>query len=104
MKDFDKTIGYRIKERRLELGLSQRELADRLGYKAKSAISMIERGERALNASQILPFAEALDCSIDDLLDGIKPTRDAIIDLFDVLDESQQEAVLAFLKATIARR
>ena len=103
MENFDKMIGLRIKERRLALDLTQTELAARLGYSNKSMISLIENGKRSLNASQILPVADALECSIDDLLDGPESKRDIIIDLFDHLTEDQQDAVLQFLKATISK-
>ncbi|MCD7810386.1 MAG: helix-turn-helix domain-containing protein [Ruminococcus sp.] len=36
------TIGQRIKTRREQLGLSQDELAKRLGYKSRSSINKIE--------------------------------------------------------------
>ncbi|UNT94563.1 helix-turn-helix domain-containing protein [Allobaculum sp. Allo2] len=37
--------GERIKRRRKEISLTQSELAERLGYTSKAAISRIERGE-----------------------------------------------------------
>lgn len=52
-----------IKARREELGLSQEELAARLGYKTKSTISRIEHGQIDLTYSRILAFAEALETS-----------------------------------------
>lgn len=53
-------IGYRIKERREELRLTQEELASRVGYKSKSAIQKIERGVNELRQDKIVVFAEAL--------------------------------------------
>lgn len=103
MENFDKMIGSRIRERRLAMELTQTELAARLGYANKSMVSLIENGKRALNASQILPVAEALGCSIDDLLDGPESKRELIIELFDQLTDEQKDAVLQFLKATISK-
>ena len=53
-------IGKRIKERREELGLTQEELATRLGYKSKSTINKIEMGINDINQSKIEAFANAL--------------------------------------------
>ena len=36
------TIGERIKERRIELGYTQDELAKKCGYKSRSSINKIE--------------------------------------------------------------
>ena len=41
-------IGDRIRARREELGLTQEELATRLGYKSKSSINKIETGNNNL--------------------------------------------------------
>lgn len=54
------TIGNRIRVRREELGLSQEELAHKLGYKSKASISKIELGERQLRQKNILAIADAL--------------------------------------------
>lgn len=56
-------IGKRIKEKRLELGISQEELAKRLGLKSKSTICKIERGEDNLTADTVNKYADALNCS-----------------------------------------
>ena len=54
-------IGYRIRKRREELGLSQEELANRLGYKSRSTINKIEAGVNDIVQSKIIAFAEALN-------------------------------------------
>ena len=54
------TIGARIKARREELGLSQDELAHRLGYKSRSSINKIELNQRNLTQSKIKAIADAL--------------------------------------------
>ncbi len=55
-------IGKRIKEVRIELGLSQEELAKRLGLKSKSTICKIETGEDNLSMRSIQKYAKALGC------------------------------------------
>lgn len=79
------TIGERIKKRRLELGLSQTELARRAGYADKSGISKIESGDRALTAEKIELFARVLDIDPGDLLPSgwDRPLRDLPLILTD---------------------
>ena len=55
-------IGKRIKEVRIELGLSQEELAKRLGLKSKSTICKIETGDDNLSMRSIQKYAKALGC------------------------------------------
>lgn len=50
----------RIKQRREELGISQDELAKMLGYKSRSTIAKIEKGENDITQSKIAAFAKAL--------------------------------------------
>lgn len=51
----------RIKQRRLELGLTVEELAQRMGYKDKSSISKIENGKADIPQSKVVAFARALN-------------------------------------------
>ena len=51
----------RIRERRKQLGMTQEELATKMGFKTKGSISEIEAGERNLPTSKIKQFAEVLD-------------------------------------------
>lgn len=55
------TIGQRIKARRLELGMSQGDLAKKLGYKNRSSVSRVEDDKTDLPKSRIIEFAKALD-------------------------------------------
>ena len=55
------TIGYRIRVRREELGLSQEELGKRLGYKSRSSINKIELDQRNLTQPKIKAIADALE-------------------------------------------
>lgn len=56
------TIGERIKEKRIELGYSQEELAKKCGYKSRSSINKIELS-RDLPLKKVSLMASALDCS-----------------------------------------
>ena len=56
------TIGERIKQRRIELGYTQDELAKKCGYKSRSSINKIELS-RALPLPKVTLMANALECS-----------------------------------------
>lgn len=51
----------RIRLRREELNMSQEELAQKMGYKDRSAIAKIESGTNDITQSKIKAFADALD-------------------------------------------
>lgn len=53
------SIGERIKEARLRAGLSQTELAARLGY-SKSAINKVEKGTRDIPRAAVDRYASVL--------------------------------------------
>ena len=53
-------IGERIKMRRRELHLSQRDLAEKMGYSNHSTITRIEAGKVDLPQSRIAQFAKVL--------------------------------------------
>jgi len=55
------TIGERIRKRREHLGMTQDELAKKLGYKSRSSINKIELNERNLTQSKIVAIANALE-------------------------------------------
>lgn len=57
------SLGKNIKARRQELGMTQRDLAARLGYTDHTTITRIESGRVDLPQSKIAQFAAAL--SID---------------------------------------
>lgn len=57
------TIGERIAIRRRQLGLTQEELAKKLGYKSKSTINKVELGINDLSQSKVKLYADALDVS-----------------------------------------
>lgn len=60
-------VGDRIKKRRLELGLTQEELAKKAGYKSRSSINKIELS-RDLPLPKVQEVARILDCSPSYLL------------------------------------
>ena len=56
----ENSIGARIKARRQELRISQRELASRMGYTDHTTITRIEAGKVDPPQSRIAQFAKAL--------------------------------------------
>ena len=56
-------VGDRIKARRVSLGWSMRELAERMGYTNHSSIARIESGQADLPQSRLDQFAKVLGVS-----------------------------------------
>ena len=54
-------LSERIRQRRDELGLSQEELASRMGYRSKSSITKLEKGVNDLPRAKLEELAAALD-------------------------------------------
>ena len=61
-------IGDRIRAKREALGMSQEELATKIGYKSRSSINKIEKDGRGLPQSKILLIARALETTPDFVL------------------------------------
>lgn len=60
MKHDKISVGQRIKERRMALGMTQRDLAAALDYAHHSTVARIESGAVDLSQSRLAQFAEAL--------------------------------------------
>ncbi len=69
----DKAISRRLAEIRRSRGLTQVELAAKLGLN-QPLVSQYERGDIRMHASLVAAFARALRVSADELL-GLQPTR-----------------------------
>ena len=62
------TTGDRIRNRRIELGLTQEEVAQRLKLAGKSTVSKIEASGNNVSLKQVRKYAAALECTVGDLL------------------------------------
>lgn len=75
-------IGRRIRARRLELHLSQDELAKLAGYKSRSSINKIEQGKNDIPQTKIQDIATALSTTVAYIM-GAEPnitTPDVAVD------------------------
>ena len=104
-----KLFGMNLKKLRLEKGMSQEELAKKLGYKGRSAINKIETGVNDMPRDMVVRCAEVLGVSPLDLFfyeylpdsDVHIPTqRELLIDALDVTfkSEAAKKAVHAILE------
>lgn len=73
-------IGERIKRRRIELQLTQQELADRMGYKSKSTINKVESGINDVNQTTAKKYAVALNTNVAYLMGWTTDARPDIDD------------------------
>lgn len=86
-----------IKERRLELGLSQDELAKRTGYTSRSSIAKIEKGAVDLSQTKIKLFADALQTTQAELMGWDENTlpkiQELIVDIPNIIPLPQTKKV-----------
>ncbi|MCY4070570.1 MAG: helix-turn-helix transcriptional regulator [Chloroflexi bacterium] len=85
MRHLGKAFGNVVRERRLQLGLSQEKLAFRCGSH-RNYIGEIERGEKSPSLHIVFALADALEMEASDLVKmveeremtpGLDPSRDA---------------------------
>lgn len=62
------TVGDRLRHRRLQLGLTLEEVAERAGM-SLITVHRRETGERPVKVHELEPFSRALECEPEDLLD-----------------------------------
>lgn len=91
-------IGDKIKKRRLELGLTQEELAKKLGYKHKSSINKIELNQNDIRQSKVAAFAVALDTSVAYLMGWDEDAENELLSLFRNLNEDGRDAVIRYVE------
>lgn len=90
-------IGDKIKQRRIELGLTQEELARRLGYKHRSSINKIELNQNDIYQSKVEAFASALNTSIAYMMGWTdEDTEDELLESFRNLNDDGKAAVLRY--------
>jgi transcriptional regulator with XRE-family HTH domain len=80
------TVGSRIKQRRLEMGLTQSELAEKMGYSGKTSVCMAEKGGDNITTTKVKKFAEALGVSFRYLMGLDEQIADTINAIGQVID------------------
>lgn len=94
------TMGQRIKELRERKGLTQKQLAELLGYKSKSSVTHIESG-RDIPRQMVAELAKLLDTTPGYLM-GWEDERNAIIhNMIDQLTDEQVNCVLEYLEKLV---
>ena len=110
------TVGENILLMRKQLGLTQEELAKRMGYKSKSTINKIELGINDIPQSKIAQFAEVL-CTTPAHLMGwdeeektspeepkLTEGEKMLLELFRRVPEEQQTLVLQMIRAALGNQ
>jgi transcriptional regulator with XRE-family HTH domain len=73
-KAVDGHIGRRVRQRRLEIGMSQEHLAELLGVTFQQ-IQKYEKGVNRVAASRLYDMTEALDVDVTYFFDGLKKSK-----------------------------
>ncbi len=70
----DKRLGERVRARRLEMGMSQEQLAAALGVTFQQ-VQKYEKGVNRIAASRLLDIAAALDLPIATFFEGLQKSK-----------------------------
>lgn len=98
----------RIRELRIKNGMSQEDLARKVGYKGRSMIARVEAGQVDISQRKIIAFAEALNVTTDYLMDGteaepeenqIPEDKKILFRLVEDLDPQDVRRAVALLEA-----
>lgn len=84
MKEKRVELGHRIKVRRVELSLKQKELGAMIGL-AQVLVSELERGDRKISLYEVPRLAKALQVPIMWFYEGLTDTDDIGIDINEVV-------------------
>ena len=108
------TVGENISIMRKRLGLTQEELAIKMGYKSKSTINKIELGINDIPQSKIMKFAEVLDTTPACLMGWDEESKETspeelqltegekmVLELFRKIPEDRQAEALDLLRVAL---
>lgn len=100
-----------IKKRRLELGMTQSELARLSGYENRSSIARIERGDHDLPQSKIEDIARALRVTPsylmgweDEAVATLTAMQEEAMEKFFRLSEENQILISSFMDTLLAKQ
>jgi transcriptional regulator with XRE-family HTH domain len=74
VQDIDRQVGARIRERRITLGLTARQLAERIGTSEQHARNY-ENGQHCVTAGRLYLIAQALDLEPGHFFEDLGPER-----------------------------
>lgn len=99
-------IGDKIRQRRIELDMTQDELAKKCGYKSRSSIQKIECS-RDLPLKKVQEFAKYLDLPVSYLMGweegsikyvpDFEPDHIELIEMYSKLTKEQKQTVMSML-------
>lgn len=100
-----KLVGKRIKEYRIKAGLTQEELAERVGI-SPNYLSAVERGVKLIRLDKLVYIINQLNCTADDILiDVLKKSYEKktseLLDTISKLSEQEQKRIYEVLNALI---
>lgn len=72
----NKEIGELIKNKRIELGLSQDKLAKLMGFKSSGSIFKIEKGIASITIEQLQEFSKILNFEISEVFEKNESKKD----------------------------
>lgn len=113
MESVDHSVGECIRRRRLELGMTQTDLANRINVRFQQ-VQKYENGLNRVAASRLWQIALALDVPVTYFFEGAstdepvseigkltpnKRRMRELVDLFAELPDPQQAAVMSFLRS-----
>ena len=102
-------VGQNIAAARKRAGMTQEELASRVGYKTKSAINKIELGIRDLPQKKIAAFADALGVTPGHLMGWDKKPAEELQNMGAlaaelIMDQDAMEMAQAYMQLSEADR
>lgn len=94
-----KDMGKRIQEKRLDLGLTQERLSEKIDV-SPSYISEIERGTSICSLEVLVNISRVLNLSLDYLVNGItmENVNTAFCDILENIPKKQQDLYISICK------
>ncbi len=104
VESLTKQVGINIHAKRKNLGLTQEELAEKVGI-GQQSLSRMEKGRIAPKFERLQSFATALNCTVMDLFRPDNPSGSAIAsrisDVLSGLDSRKQEMILNHIASLV---
>lgn len=100
-----KLVGKRIKEYRIKAGLTQEELAERVGI-SPNYLSAVERGVKLVRLDKLVYVINEINCTADDILIDVinksyEKKTSALLDTISTLPEHEQKRIYEVLNTLI---